>query len=421
MPVNNLIQIRKGSFSEWSSTDPVLGNGEPGFDTSHGVLKIGDGVNNWSSLTPLTSNVPLYVKNTTGSPMTKGQAVYINGAQGDHPTIQLAIANGESSSSKTLGLLQQNLSDNEFGYVTVEGLLEGINTNSATVAGDTIWLSPTVSGGVVYGTSNKPSAPNHMVFIGYVLRKQSNNGKVYIKVQNGFELEELHNVAISGVSNNQALIYNSASGLWLNKTLDSSYINNFGESVQDVVGSGFLVAGSGITLDYNDISNTLTISSSGTGGGGGVSIANAGDNRILTSDGTSTGISAETNLTFDGTSLKVNNIDVSVSGHSHTSSDISDFNSSVSGLLPVTNISAGSGISVSSSSGNYTVNSTTILSYATTASFPVTGSTDSYYLASDTSRLYQWTGSLYVEMGPPMTGFTNAQAAINLYLWSNFR
>jgi hypothetical protein len=265
--------------------------------------------------------------------MTKGQAVYINGAQGDHPTIQLAIANGESSSSKTLGLLQQNLSDNEFGYVTVEGLLEGINTNSATVAGDTIWLSPTVSGGVVYGTSNKPSAPNHMVFIGYVLRKQSNNGKVYIKVQNGFELEELHNVAISGVSNNQALIYNSASGLWLNKTLDSSYINNFGESVQDVVGSGFLVAGSGITLDYNDISNTLTISSSGTGGGGGVSIANAGDNRILTSDGTSTGISAETNLTFDGTSLKVNNIDVSVSGHSHTASNISDFANTVNNTI----------------------------------------------------------------------------------------
>jgi hypothetical protein len=333
MPVNNLIQIRKGSFSEWSSTDPVLGNGEPGFDTSHGVLKIGDGVNNWSSLTPLTSNVPLYVKNTTGSPMTKGQAVYINGAQGDNPTIRLAIASGESSSSKTLGLLQQNLSNNEFGYVTVEGLLEGIDTNSATVAGDTIWLSPAVSGGVVYGTSNKPSAPNHMVFIGYVLRKQSNNGKVYIKVQNGFELEELHNVAISGVSNNQALIYNSASGLWLNKTLDSSYINNFGESVQDVVGSGFLVAGSGITLDYNDISNTLTISSSGTGGGGGVSIANAGDNRILTSDGTSTGINAESNLTFDGTSLKVNNIDVSVSGHSHTASNISDFANTVNNTI----------------------------------------------------------------------------------------
>lgn len=334
MPINNLIQIRKGSFSEWSTTNPVLQSGEPGFDLTNNILKIGDGVNDWSSLDAQTSNVPLYVKNATASSMTKGQVVYINGAVGNNPTIQLAIASGESTSSKTLGLLQQNLSSNEFGYVVVEGLLEGIDTDSASAAGDTIWLSPTVSGGVVYGLANKPSAPNHMVFIGYVLRKQSNNGKVYVKIQNGFELEELHNVAINGISNNQTIVYNSASGLWLNKTLDSSYINNFTESVQDAIGSGFLVAGTGITLNYNDAANTLTINSSGTGGGG-VSINNYADNRILTSDGTSTGINAETNLTFDGgllvspsgnftTTLKVNNIDVSVSGHTHTTLDITD-------------------------------------------------------------------------------------------------
>jgi hypothetical protein len=350
MPVNNLIQIRKGSSSEWSATDPILGNGEPGFDTSNQILKIGDGTSLWSAITPLTSNVPLYVKNTTGSALTKGQAVYINGAQGNHPTIQLAIASGETTSSKTLGLLQQNLSDNEFGYVVVEGLLEGIDTDSATAAGDAIWLSPSVSGGVVYGSGNKPSAPSHLVFIGYVLRKQLNNGKVYIKVQNGFELQELHNVAINGVSNNQTLIYNSASGLWFNKTLDSSYINNFNESVQDAIGSGFLVAGTGISLSYDDNANTLTINSSGTSGGGGVSINNYADNRILTSDGTSTGINAETNLTFDGSNLGVsgvlsatsgnftntltlNSVSVSVSGHSHTSSDISDLTDTVNNII----------------------------------------------------------------------------------------
>jgi hypothetical protein len=230
-----------------------------------------------------------------------------------------------------------------------------------------------------------------------------------------------NSVNITGGSGNFSSLSVNSTGVSLSgHDHTSSNITDFTESVQDVIGSGFLIAGTGIVLDYNDSANTLTISSSGTGGGG-VSITNYADNRILTSDGTSTGINAESNLTFDGTSLKVNNIDVSISGHSHTSSDISNFNSSVSGLLPVTNITAGSGISVSSSSGNYTVNSTTILSYATTASFPVTGSIDSYYLATDTSRLYQWTGSLYVEMGPPMTGFTNAQAAINLYLWSNFR
>jgi hypothetical protein len=40
-----------------------------------------------------------------------------------------------------------------------------------------------------------------------------------------------------------------------------------------------------------------------------------------------------------------------------------------------------------------------IASYATVASFPATGSTSILYLASDSSRLYQWTGSVYAEAG----------------------
>jgi hypothetical protein len=124
--------------------------------------------------------------------------------------------------------------------------------------------------------------------------------------------------------------------------------------------------------------------------------------------------------------LQVNGVNVSLNGHAHTSSNITDFNSSVSGLLPVTNIVSGSGISISSSGGSFTINSTSsagnqIVSYATTASFPETGSTSSYYLASDTSRLYQWTGSYYAEIGPPISSVNNAQNAANLYMWSNFK
>jgi hypothetical protein len=82
-------------------------------------------------------------------------------------------------------------------------------------------------------------------------------------------------------------------------------------------------------------------------------INNSGNNRILTSDGTNTGIDAETNLVFDGsllsisgdlvvnsgtfTSLNVNGTGVSLEGHTHSSSEVTDFNSSVSGLLPTIN------------------------------------------------------------------------------------
>lgn len=91
-------------------------------------------------------------------------------------------------------------------------------------------------------------------------------------------------------------------------------------------------------------------------------ISNSGDNRLLTSTGSSFGINAENNLTFDGSllnvigsgnftnSLQLNGTGVSVSGHTHTSSDITNFNSAVSGLVsgvyvPVTRtITPGSGL-----------------------------------------------------------------------------
>jgi hypothetical protein len=170
------------------------------------------------------TNVELYVKNSTASPMTKGQVVYVSGADGNNPTVSLAIATSEAGSSKTIGVLKQGLAVGASGYVITDGLLEGLNTNSAGAAGDTIWLSPTTAGGVVYGTANKPSAPNHMVFIGYVLRKNTNNGKIFVKIQNGFELQELHNVAISNPVTGQVLKYNATTQLWSNDT-DAGGIN----------------------------------------------------------------------------------------------------------------------------------------------------------------------------------------------------
>lgn len=94
-------------------------------------------------------------------------------------------------------------------------------------------------------------------------------------------------------------------------------------------------------------------------------------------------------------------------GHTHTSNQISDFNSSVSGLLPVKNIISGSGISISSSSGNFTINSTStgssstelVYDYATISGLPASGDNTKLYCTTDTNRIYRWTGSVYVELG----------------------
>lgn len=44
------IQVRRGTASEWSAKNPILGDGEPGYDLTNKIFKIGDGTTRWASL-----------------------------------------------------------------------------------------------------------------------------------------------------------------------------------------------------------------------------------------------------------------------------------------------------------------------------------------------------------------------------------
>ena len=158
-----------------------------------------------------------YVKNISGSAMTKGQAVYVSGADGTNVAIQLSTASTEAGSSKTLGLLAQDLSNNAFGYVIETGLISGIDTSAAT-AGQTVWLGNT-PGSRVYGAP--PAEPSHSVYLGVVARSNANNGEILVKVQNGYELDELHDVFTTGVSTALPLVYSSTSSGWVAQALTS--------------------------------------------------------------------------------------------------------------------------------------------------------------------------------------------------------
>ena len=161
-----------------------------------------------------------YVKNTSGSTMTKGQAVYISGADGTNVTIQLSSASTESASSKTLGLLYQDLANNAFGWVIENGYLGTIDT-SASTAGQTVWLGNT-PGSLVYGAP--PAEPSHSVYLGVVARSNANNGEIIVKVQNGYEIDELHDVSAGSPTNLDILQYKSSSSLWTKASISNAGI-----------------------------------------------------------------------------------------------------------------------------------------------------------------------------------------------------
>ena len=145
--------------------------------------------------------------------INKGQAVYVSGASGTNILVRKASNATEATSSKTMGILAQTLASNGQGFVVTEGLLSGFDTSAATI-GDPIWLG--TSGNLLFGLANKPSAPAHLVYLGVVTRAHATQGEIFVKVQNGFELEELHNVKITNPTDGQVLKYQASTGLWIN-------------------------------------------------------------------------------------------------------------------------------------------------------------------------------------------------------------
>jgi hypothetical protein len=261
------------------------------------------------------------------------QAVRITGAQGQRLKVDLALATTDVLSAETIGLVTETINNNQEGFVTVSGLVRGINTTGSLQTetwadGDILYLSPTTAGNI---TNVKPVAPNHLIVIGYVVHAHITQGSIYVKVDNGYELDELHNVSIAGAANNDALIYESATALWKNKTIGGwNYIEKSANqdvtnnaTLQDdtelqfsVVAGGKYMIEMDVVISMNNTtsrySNRLDISA-GTMKGMGImtNISNAGSAQVTTLSAFAAANTAATSiinpsLDIDGlTSLKI--------------------------------------------------------------------------------------------------------------------
>ena len=159
------------------------------------------------------------VRNQTGATIPKGTAVYQLGSSGIVMTVAPADASSEATASQTLGITQEAIADNTNGYVVAVGLLDGVNT-SALTEGQIVWLSETAG----QLTTTRPTQPAHGVVCGYCVKQGSGaSGILYVKVDNGLELNELHDVLLTGaVTGNVLAKY--ADGLWKPLALDKTSV-----------------------------------------------------------------------------------------------------------------------------------------------------------------------------------------------------
>jgi hypothetical protein len=208
--------------------------------------------------------------NKSGADIAKGKVVHITSSlnNSDTPHIVLASWDSDLSSANTLGMTMETIVNNTTGSVILTGMLAQVPLTGTYTDGQMIYLSS--SGDV---TPTKPVAPLHEVRIGQVTRTiNSGNNTVFIRVQNGYELDELHDVLVSGKQNGDLLVYNSSTGIWNNsKTLSGSYTITGSLTASNLSSSNITGSISGSGAQFTTITGSTISGSQITGSMSGAS------------------------------------------------------------------------------------------------------------------------------------------------------
>jgi dUTPase len=214
----------------------------------------------------------ILVRNQTGTTIQKGRVVSIVGTSSVNEKLLIGLSDGTGviDSNYILGIAAENISTASNGYVITRGRVTGINTTGSLygetwVDGDLLYLNSSILGGL---TKNIPLAPRIKTPIAVVLKSDSTNGILELKINLSSELNDLNNVSIGSLSNRNLLVYNSTLGVWDNRTL--GYVIN-GTSSQFVKGNG--------SLDSTVYQPLIT------GGATTITSSNLTTNRVLISDG----------------------------------------------------------------------------------------------------------------------------------------
>lgn len=253
------------------SNSPLTSNGTIGVTGAGTTAQYvrGDGsLANFPSIVSEAQRLVTEVYNETGATLTKGTVVYINGGHGNLPTITKAIATGDATSAQTYGVVQTDITNNNNGFVVAIGGLENIDTQ-AYADGTQLYLSSTVAGA---WTSVKQYAPAHLVYVGIVVRSHPTQGVVEIRIQNGFEMDELHNVSAQSPTNNAILQYKTSTTLWTSVDGTTTNIAE-GTNLYYLDSRARAALSASAPLSYNNITGAFSISQSGASADGYLSSA----------------------------------------------------------------------------------------------------------------------------------------------------
>lgn len=102
MAVITQIQVRRGTASQWTSSNPTLAAGEWGFETDTNKLKIGNGTSTWTSLSYAVTGANGTVTSVVAGTGLTGGTITSTGTIAIDTTVTVDVSSAQTLTNKTL-------------------------------------------------------------------------------------------------------------------------------------------------------------------------------------------------------------------------------------------------------------------------------------------------------------------------------
>ena len=177
------------------------------------------------------------IRNNTGSTLLDGKVVKLTGTVGFRTTGAYSQAT-DSDYYNTIGVLTEDIANNDEGFVTTFGLVRNLNTH-ALAEGNTIYLSASVAGGL---TDIKPALGQRTVVIGMCTRSHPTQGALFVTVHDATDIDTVPwaaflstNTAIRTLVSDRLQIANAAA-IYQTKAVERAALANTNAYIASIAG-----------------------------------------------------------------------------------------------------------------------------------------------------------------------------------------